>query len=370
MTTATTVRRQIGSERNESRMNGAYNLLARRHAVRYDAFMRIVIATGIFPPEVGGPSFYSAALQGALEAQGHSVRVVLYGRLKQLPPGVRHLLYALKLVRHARWADGIIAFDTYSVGLPVVIAGLFVRRPTIVRIGGDFMWEMYTERSGDLVTLPQVYERRDKWTRKERLNFALQKWVIGRVDLAFSCGWIRNIWRHVYTLDEARSHVVENAIPPRETGTPPSRKNFLFYTRPLALKNNAAFRQAFEQARVQRPEITLEEGVVPHEELMSRMREGYAVVLPSISDVTPNYILDAIRFGKPFLLTKYSGYAEPFKDLGIIIDPFSIDDMTRGILALADEAQYAAQSARIKAFTQVRTYDDIAREFISILQRT
>lgn len=330
--------------------------------------MKIIIATGIFPPEVGGPAYYSAALRDALEVQGHEVRVVLYGRLKKLPPGVRHLGYFLKLMRHARWAEGIIAFDTFSVGLPAAVAGMLTQRPVVARIGGDFMWELYTERTKDLIALPQVYERKERWSAKERINFRIQRWVIQHVDLACTCVWIRDIWARVYALDRAHVHVVENALPPREAGTPPTRKNFLFYTRPLALKNNDAFRRAFEQAKAVRPDITLEEGMIPHEELLQRMKAGYAIVLPSISDVTPNYIVDAIRFGKPFLLTKHSGYAEPFKELGVIVDPFSEDDMMRGILALADEETYARLSRNIAAFTTVRTYDDIAREFVAILQ--
>ncbi|MBM3272681.1 glycosyltransferase family 4 protein, partial [Candidatus Kaiserbacteria bacterium] len=176
--------------------------------------MKIIIATGIFPPEVGGPAYYSAALRDALEVQGHEVRVVLYGRLKKLPPGVRHLGYFLKLMRHARWAEGIIAFDTFSVGLPAAVAGMLTQRPVVARIGGDFMWEMYTERTKDLIALPQVYEHRERWSAKERSNFRIQRWVIQHVDLAFTCMWMRDIWARVYALDEAHVHVVENALPP------------------------------------------------------------------------------------------------------------------------------------------------------------
>ncbi len=177
--------------------------------------MKIVIATGIFPPEIGGPAHYSKELSLALRAQGHDVRVVLYGSLKKLPTGLRHLLYALKLVWKAARADAIIAFDTYSVGLPAVVAGFFTRTPVIVRIGGDFIWEMYTERTQDLVPLPRIYSVRDRWNAKERLIFRIQRWVIGRVHLAYSCIWIQDVWKRVYAPDPMRTHVIENPIPER-----------------------------------------------------------------------------------------------------------------------------------------------------------
>ena len=328
--------------------------------------MKVVIATGIFPPEIGGPAFYSKSLSEALTAQGHDVRVVLYGSLKSWPTGLRHALYCLKLIRHSFGASSIIAFDTYSVGLPAVVASIVTRAPVIIRIGGDFIWEMYTERTGDLLPLPDIYRERNRWGSKERFIFRVQRWVIPRVNLAFSCEWIRDIWSDVYAFDALHAHVIENPIPPKLESKKPVRKNFAFYTRQIALKNNDAFRRAFNRAKNLHPDIELEEGMVPKDDLMRRMQECYAVVLPSISDVTPNYIIDAIRCGKPFLLTKYSGYAERFSDYGVIVDPLSEEDMTRGIMALAEEKTYDIYRKRLSEFDTVRTFDDIAREFVRI----
>lgn len=330
--------------------------------------VRIVISTGIFPPEVGGPAHYSKSLSEALSAQGHDVRVVLYGSLKSLPSGVRHALYTLKLLWASLTADAIIAFDTYSVGLPAAIVGILTRKPVIVRIGGDFVWELYTERTQDLVTLPQVYSVRDRWNGKERFIFRMVRWVVARVHLAFSSAWTLDIWNDVYEMKSGRAHVIENAIPPKLESKRPTRKNFAFYSRQLALKNNAAFRRAFIKAKNIYPDIELEEGMVSKDDLMKRMQECYAVVLPSISDVTPNYIIDAIRCGKPFLLTKYSGYAERFKEFGVIVDPFSEEDMTRGVMELAEDKSYETYKKRISEFSEVRTYDDIAKEFVALIE--
>jgi hypothetical protein len=341
--------------------------VARHLSLGYGCVMRIVIATGIFPPEVGGPAFYSKNLFDSLTAAGHDARVVLYGNLKTLPSGIRHLLYALKLMRHSFGADAIIAFDTYSVGLPAVLASMVTRAPVIIRIGGDFIWESYTERTNDLIPLTEIYNERARWNSKEQTIFRIQRWVIPRVQLAFSCDWIRDLWRDVYLFDPKNAHIIENPIPPKLESKTPTRKNFAFYARQIALKNNDAFRRAFIKAKNIHPDIELEEGMLPKEELMQRMQECYAVVLPSISDVTPNYIIDAIRCGKPFLLTKYSGYAERFKEYGVIVDPLSEEDMTRGVMALAEEKTYAMYKARIDAFSEVRTFDDIAKEFVALV---
>jgi len=48
--------------------------------------MNIVIAAEIFPPDIGGPATYARQLAAALRAQGHAVRVITYGELKQSFP--------------------------------------------------------------------------------------------------------------------------------------------------------------------------------------------------------------------------------------------------------------------------------------------
>jgi glycosyltransferase involved in cell wall biosynthesis len=109
--------------------------------------------------------------------------------------------------------------------------------------------------------------------------------------------------------------------------------------------------------------------MVSHTELIERIRRAYAVAVPSVSDVAPNVVIDAIRCGKPFLLTKYSGYADRFGEYGILVDPLSIEDMTRGIKELADPAVYSRLCKRIAEFKEVRTYADIAREYVALMSR-
>lgn len=329
--------------------------------------MRILIATSIYPPEVGGPAYYSAHLASVLRKQGHDVRVVLYGSLRSFPSGLRHALYTLKLLAVSWGRDGIIAFDTYTVGFPATLVSLVTRIPLVVRVGGDFIWELYVERTRDLVSLPEVYTKRDQWNWKEKISYFVTRFVLRHATTAFSTAWLRDIWEKEYGFSARQAHVIENAFEERIVGEPPARKNFLFYARPIALKNLDAFRRAFAEAKKTHPDIELEEGRVMRDELIERIRTCYAVVIPSLSEVSPNLVLDAMRCGKPFLLTKYGGYAERFKDYCILVDPRSERDMAEGIRQLADPQIYAHLSKRIGDFRDVRTYDDIAREFLGSL---
>ncbi len=330
--------------------------------------MRIVIATGIYPPDIGGPALYAEGVKNSFENEGHSAPVVLYGSLRSFPTGVRHLLYAAKLLYVARKADAIIAFDTYSTGVPATLVALALRIPVIVRVGGDFVWESYVERTEKLVPLPHFYEHLPRLGMRERVAFRLVRWMLTHAELAFNTRWLLDIWQPVYGFPFERAHIVENAIGERFAAEE-SDHTLLFYGRSLALKNGSAFRRAFAHARRRGLPLTLEARIVPHDKLIERIRRAHAVVIPSISDVAPNTIIDALRCGKPFLLTKYSGYAEKFKEYGIIVDPLDEEDMTRGMEALADPKTYKELCARIAQFTEVRTYDDVAEDFLGLLQK-
>ncbi|HVM73361.1 MAG TPA: glycosyltransferase family 4 protein [Candidatus Paceibacterota bacterium] len=331
--------------------------------------MRIIIATGIYPPEVGGPALYAKGVRESLEKTGHDAPVVLFSSLKNYPSGVRHVLYVFKLMRAAWGASAIFAFDTYSAGVPTAFVGMLLRKPVVIRIGGDFVWESYIERTHDLVPLPKFYRAPRALSRKERMAKKLVAWMLRHGELAFNTPWLARIWTEPYGLDESRIHTVENVIGPRLERSKETNRSVILYGRQMALKNASAFRTAFEKVRAEGIDLELKEGIVPHAELMELTRSCYAVALPSISDVAPNTIIDALRCGVPFIITKNSGYAEKYKNMGIVIDPLDEADMIRGIKALADPATYERLRANIAAYTTVRTYDDVAHDMLAIIQK-
>ena len=331
--------------------------------------MRIVIATGIYPPEVGGPALYAKGVKESLERDGIEAPLALFSTFRSYPSGVRHFLYALHLLKIARNASAIFVFDTYSVALPATVVGLILRTPIIIRVGGDFVWESYVERTEMLIPLPHLYSSGAPFNFKERAAFTLVKWMFRHSKLAFNTRWLFEIWKEPYGIREENARVVENAVGERFQTSGVNDGMILFYGRQITLKNHEAFHHAFARAREEGMTLELSEGIIPHAELLEKIRICHAVAIPSISDVAPNTLIDALRAGKPFLLTKYSGFAEKYKDFGIIIDPLDEADMVRGLKEIADPVIYAQLRTRIKEFTQVRTYDDVAREMRAILTK-
>ena len=83
---------------------------------------KILITTGIYPPKIGGPAQYAKNLKLAFESQGNTIAVKTYNLENYLPTGFRHAYFFLKIIPKILSSDWVLALDTFSVGLPTVLA--------------------------------------------------------------------------------------------------------------------------------------------------------------------------------------------------------------------------------------------------------
>lgn len=113
--------------------------------------VRICIASGTFPPDVGGPPTYLAQLIPALAARGHAVHVVTYGQSqltdlpcsiervsRSSPIGIRLARFAAAVFRGTRDGDLLFVSD---YGFPPALINTVRRQPMVIKVVGDFAWE-------------------------------------------------------------------------------------------------------------------------------------------------------------------------------------------------------------------------------------
>ena len=177
--------------------------------------MKILILTGIFPPDIGGAAGYAKNLKEEFLSRGYEVRTIFYKIEKKLPVIVRHFFYFFRVIFNIRRADLMIALDTLSVGLPSLTATLIFRKKIIVRVSGDFFWESYIEKSGELITLEQFYKDVPLFSVKEKLIFFLTKLVLNNSSaVVFTTDWQMNIFKKPYNLEKTEQknkiYVIEN----------------------------------------------------------------------------------------------------------------------------------------------------------------
>lgn len=330
---------------------------------------RLLVSTGIYPPAVGGPATYAKYLNDALWDMGVASTAATYGWEANLPIGLRHVCYFLRVLVPVLRSDWVLALDTFSVGVPTVWAARLLRRKVVVRVGGDYVWERYVERTHEDVPLPEFYRENPQLSFKERIVRFLSRAALKRADaVVFSTEWQRALWTEPYRLRREKTAVIENCYGKREPTDAPERKVFLWAGRPIFLKNTERMKEAFEKARKRDEVLSLECLSVPHEVLLSRIRSSYAVILPSLSEVSPNFILEAIRFEKPFVTTRHIGLKDRIGKLGVFVDPTDEKAITEGIMSLADPEVYRTFRGELRQFGFTHTWTDIAAEFISIFE--
>ncbi len=330
--------------------------------------MKILLATGIYPPQIGGPAQYAKNLAETLRAQGHEVLVRTYELERKLPMGVRHILFFFRSLWAMPGTDLVIALDTFSVALPAVCAARLCGKKMMIRTGGDFIWEFYVERTGDLVLFKDFYATRiDKLNSKERMVFKLTKWTLKSVDaIIFSTEWQRDIFTPAYGLDARKNFIVENFYGERLSSFPAVTKSFVSATRPLKWKNHPRLLEAFKKVSTKGLLVQHDFQSVPHEKFIEKMQHAYAVVLVSLGDISPNMILDAIRCGKPFVMTRETGFTDKLKDIALLVDPESVDDIAEKIEMLCDPKIYADYQSLVQNFNFTHSWDEIAKEFLVV----
>jgi len=334
--------------------------------------LKILITTGIYPPKIGGPAQYAKNLKEAFEKKGHKVMIKTYGLEDKLPTGLRHLFFFFKIAPNILSAEVIFILDTFSVGLPTILACKIFGKKGIIRTGGDFLWEQYVERSRKKVLLSDFYQTEiPNFSFKEKIIFKLTKWTLKNSErIIFSTNWQRQIFIKAYGLNINKTAIVENFYGQKQSDNSYESKTFVASARNLVWKNFDILDNVFEKIQLKNPEVVLFKDNLPYGEFMDQMSKSCAVILVSLGDISPNMILDAIRLNRPFICTKEVGIYERIRGAGTFVDPLNEDEIKGAVLNLLTEDGYKKAKEKVKNFNFIHTWDEIAEEFLKIANQT
>ncbi len=329
--------------------------------------MRMLIATPLYPPDIGGPSKYAKEIEAELRRRGIPVSVVAWSRLElALPWGIRHKVYFLRLLPRVLRADSVLALDTWSVGFPALCAAKLFRKKFLVRVGGDFLWEGYVERTAEMVKLSEFYTKPRKLSLKEKVILGATKFLVRHANaLLFNTRWQLEIWQKAYGFTHSKARVLENEYPEKHPATAPDKKIFVAGGRGIRYKNIPAFTRAFEAALKRHPDIELDTKALVPEANALRIASAYAVAVPSVSEVNSNFIIEALSYDKPFITALDTGMHEKLEGLGVFVDTLDQKAMEQAIEELLDDKKYQAYIDRIRAFSYTHSWKEITDEIIN-----
>ncbi len=306
--------------------------------------MKILIATGIFVPEVGGHSTYVRHLADGLSSKGCQVTVMCYSdkssysfdqdfsfavhRVVRQPEKLKNYWhYGRQLLTAIKDHDLIYLTDTLSVGWLVWLITRFWRRPYLVRISGDVIWEKWLEEREEKVRLVDFYQQ-GLFKQKRWLFYAVRMIVRGADKIIFNARQLKNLWLRYYNLPEERVVTIYNPLPSIRSVSFGHRPEIFYAGRLSALKNIDLLLRAFAALEIEDLHLVIigqgprlkslqnlakELGIdhkvewlpsLPQEELWQRLEQGRGLVLPTLTDISPNIIGEAVVRKYPFLLTR------------------------------------------------------------------
>jgi glycosyltransferase involved in cell wall biosynthesis len=355
--------------------------------------MEILVATGIFPPDEGGPATYVDRISRALVHRGHGVtvvtladdvhalgrgepfRVVRIPRALALPVRVVHAVGSL--VRHGRRADLVYANGLYP---EATIASLVLRKPLAAKVVGDWVWER-GRNQGAIDETFEAFQRGRHGLRLEALkrmrDLSLrraERIIVPNRSLAETVkGW---------GLPSDAVHVVHNAVEP----VAPAR------AMPLALRTRyriatvarlvswkgvdtllhvlaalsadvglvvAGSGPEHDRLRRLAAELGVQDrvcfaGRLDAEQVAGVLAQCDALVLNSGYEGLPHVLLEALQAGVPVIATRVGGVDEILGDGqgGILVPPgdrLALEAAIRAVLADPDWRRARAREGPVVA---------------------
>ncbi len=172
--------------------------------------MRILIATPLYSPDIGGPATYAHILKNNLSDADFSVTVLSFGEVRHLPKIVSHFVYLIKLIKKARKTDLILALDPISVGLPACIVSTILHKRFLLRVAGDRAWEAYQSKNKAFVS-PEEFQKKN-YGIMTTLRRRVQSGVAKRAGkIIVPSNYLKSIIL-MWGIEERKIHVVYNSF--------------------------------------------------------------------------------------------------------------------------------------------------------------
>lgn len=326
----------------------------------------IVLATGLFPPDVGGPAKYAEMLYVGLQEKAIPVRLVRWTFEKHLPALLRHGVFFLRLLYASIGARSMLAFDATSVGYPAQLVSKIIGVPLVVRFGGDAIWEAYVNRTKEPLSLSEFYIKERDFTKREKILLTMTRKTLARAQkIVVNTSWYGDILEKAYQVPREKIVLIENSFQQKSNTEPQGVFTLLSSSRTIPLKNMQALETVVATLAQEGSPIDLYTKPFLAEEFPKLMEHIHATAVVSFSEVSPNLVLEGLEYGRPFVVTRDTGLHPRFHGAGVFVDPKDTHAIHAGIQELMKN--YATYRQVAKNISYEHTKDNIVQSYLSIL---
>ena len=361
--------------------------------------MKVLIVTGIFPPDHGGPASYVPSIATSLVEYGQDVIGVItlsdcqdandnyqfpvVRILRKLFWPRRAIQTITTIVKFARNADVVYLNGLVLEG--VVATKLFLRKPVVVKVVGDLIWEK--ARNQDVTKLElddfQVAKLPLYWIFLRKLQCFYLRQADAVITPSKYLAKIVAGWK----VNPERIHVVYNAVElPNDISIKPNFYDYDLITVArlvpwkglvdlikvaaqldcsLLVVGDGPMRSQLEKlALIEKANVKFV-GNVPHEEVAIKMRSAKLFVLNSTYEGLPHIVLEAKASRTPVLASTAGGTSETINHA---IDGWLVPINDKEALATA--IQHILRDDQLSANLSEAGFNQIGEKFSSSAQVT
>lgn len=368
--------------------------------------MRILIVTGIFPPDTGGPANYVPAIASALSRDHQIIGVVtLSDALNHddtaYPYPVFRLLRSERRLRR-QWRTMMVirrllksADVVYLNGLVLegmIAARLLAPRPVVIKVVGDLIWEQARNNGKTTLDIDDFQTRGGKsitWKALRKLQ-GLYTAAADRVIVPsrYLAGVVRG-----WGVPAEKIEVVFNAVrPPEDSPEQAFDHDVVTVARLVSWKGidrlievcaredwtllvvgEGPSRTELEaHARRHGARVTFT-GQVPRADVASQIRRARAFVLNSTYEGLPHIILEAKLAGRPVVATTVGGTPETIHHGvdGYLVGVHENDALADALRRLLEDEPHRQAIARA-GFEDARarfTFDAMYDQTVAVLEQ-
>ena len=358
--------------------------------------MKVLIVSGIWPPDVGGPASHAPEVADWLAARAHEVEVVTTADRPPEPRaypvravprsyrvGVRHYRVAALVHRRAREND--VVYTTGMFGRSA-LGSLVAGTPYVVKLTADPAFER-ARRRGEVGGTVDEFQRSGGGLRGAAYRFARDVELRHAFHVFCPSAWLRDL-ALTWGLDPARVSVLPNPapalpeLPPREelkrafgiNGATLAFAGRLTVQKSLELAIEAVARNDAVSLVIageggERPALerrAAELGVAgrvrfigpqPRERVVELFRAADASIISSSWENFPHAVVEALAAGTPVLATATGGVAEVVEDgvNGLLVPPGDADALAAAVRRFFADAELRAR-LREQAAPSVASY--------------
>jgi glycosyltransferase involved in cell wall biosynthesis len=370
---------------------------------------KIIIASGTYLPEVSGQSTFVSMILDFFP-ENYDWRVLAYGNNNERRENkifiikrnfLRYFFYWLKIIKQKNKSSIIFAQDLVSSGLPAALAK-GRNNKLVIRIGGDFLWEKMVSQGKCKVPLSQYYQEPKKF--QEKIYLLAYRFVFSRCDfIIFNTDQQKNLYQDFFPfLINKKTTVIENSFLQKSDNNfndknlnidkrnAFEKKEIIYAGRLTPLKNIKRLVNAFNSIEGVDKKLTIIgdgplkndlkiiansnsniifKDAMSQKELSRYLLDNcFLLVLPSLSELSPNVALEALGLGVPTVLTQEVGFSDDVKKFFKLVDPMSEKSIKDALEYFFGKENYYSHLRLISQVLSVKDYQVIASKHLEVFE--